>query len=229
MSSQSETESSPCSECWPHNEQSIVSITTNLLLSEKFEGHICSCSIERLYNMIERKAKGLLSSVFSRNDNLSAYYLDFLSQHEDFTIISTDIDCGRRIEKLIKVSLKGTDYEIGDNLLKHYECKRDAHHEQCLLLALEKVGKMTVDQFITSYKSSTLCLDLLYPLPKRGDLVRFISKRRSFFNVLKPTNNTVIIQLRTQSNRRIMNQQYEPSWNNRYRQPTGKFHNSYYH
>lgn len=219
--SQSESEESSNDEAVPATEESLVALLTEIILSEKYMDHCCSCSIERVVEILSRRAKGLLENVLGCKKSFTLS--KFLKGHGKFVVIeqSRTLNCGR-VETLIKVAIEGTDYQRGDYLLQQYEEGRFSHIINSLIKAIEKEGTLTIDEFIGQYKKSTLALDIYYYLPKRGDLVRLLNKQRGIFWLSNPTKDKVVITKKTQTRQN----RSERKWN---RQASQGFHNSYYH
>eukprot|EP01004_Peranema_trichophorum_P006796 NODE_5602_length_992_cov_207.109321_g5026_i0.p1 GENE.NODE_5602_length_992_cov_207.109321_g5026_i0~~NODE_5602_length_992_cov_207.109321_g5026_i0.p1 ORF type:complete len:264 (-),score=26.97 NODE_5602_length_992_cov_207.109321_g5026_i0:201-929(-) len=226
MNSQSESEeSSTDDEVIPATEESLVAMLTKIILSEKFMDRHCSCSVERVVEKIERKARGLLENVLGSKK--SPALVVFMEKNENFVVIETNthLRCGR-VEKIVRVAMQGTDYQRGDHSLQLYEEERSSHIVKSLETAVALTGQLVVDDFIEQYKNSTLALDIYYSLPKRGDLVRLLKQRRGSFYVSNPTKNQVVItSKKTQVTRQ---NRLEQKWNAQPRRQDN-FHNTYYH
>jgi len=161
-------------------EEDLTSVTIQFLEEPSINPYKGSVPVERIQNVVRTKCPDLYSKVVGRSHGSWKKYVE--KHDEVFQLFS--VEEGKWRMRLVK----HTEYKIGDEKEVAARLAWEAHFTKTLIAHLRNLPSRTckVDEFMAQYPhlpGNVLLPDgsLEFPLPPRGDLVRFVKRHPQYF------------------------------------------------
>eukprot|EP00668_Euglena_longa_P036697 GGOE01047179.1.p1 GENE.GGOE01047179.1~~GGOE01047179.1.p1 ORF type:complete len:194 (-),score=53.28 GGOE01047179.1:151-732(-) len=163
------------------SEEALTALTIQFLEDAAINPYKGSVPVERIQNVVRTKCPDLYSKVVGCSHGSWKKYVE--KHDEVFHLFS--VEEGKWRMRLVK----HTDYKIGDELESAARLAWDEHFTKTLIAHLKSLPSRSckVDDFMAVYPSlpGNLCKpdgSLEFPLPPRGDLVRFVRRHPQHYS-----------------------------------------------